>query len=144
VCASTNGDLPVTSTPLAKGYTRILVFCSMPACLSPVVSAVSPVQILLRCFLTRYAPSTSQSSIRLRLGICIGRDMLDSTRTWWVGRGISGGSVELKGGATVCLYGVETFTLTVFIYCTSSRTYIIAVLEASYGFDAGCVFVVAN
>lgn len=54
-------------------------------------------------------------------------------------RGMNGGSAELEGGATVYLYSVETFTFAVFIYCTSSRTYIMAVSEASCGFDVGCV-----
>jgi hypothetical protein len=58
---------------------------------------------------------------------------------WWVGRGISGGSAELEGGATVYLYSVGTFALAIVIYCTMSRSSIIAASEGSCGFDAGRV-----
>jgi hypothetical protein len=53
--------------------------------------------------------------------VYIGRDVLESTRTWWVGRGINGGSADLERGAMIYLYGVETFALAVFIYCTARQ-----------------------
>jgi hypothetical protein len=65
--------------------------------------------------------------------------VLESTRTWWVGRGINSGSAVLEGGATVCLYSIEAFALAIVVYCIASRSCTIAVLEADCGLGAGCV-----
>jgi hypothetical protein len=58
--------------------------------------------------------------MRLRLGMCVACDVPKSTRTWWVGRGINGGSVELEGGVTVYLYGMQAFALATVIHCNAS------------------------
>jgi hypothetical protein len=36
-------------------------------------------------------------------------------RTWWVGRGINGGSAELEDGTTVYLYSIEAFALAIVV-----------------------------
>jgi hypothetical protein len=41
------------------------------------------------------------------------------TRTWWVGREISGGSEELEGGATVYIYSMQAFALAIVLHYTS-------------------------
>jgi hypothetical protein len=58
------------------------------------------------------------SNIQLWLGIYIVCDVLEGTRTWWVGRGINGGPAELEGGATVRLCSIKAFALATVVHCT--------------------------
>lgn len=58
--------------------------------------------------------------MQLLLSTRIGRDVIESTTTWSVGRGIHSGSAELKGGATVYLYGMKAFALAIAVCCTAS------------------------
>jgi len=91
--------------------------------------------------LQRQRSSSNTPLLKPRLGpwysvLCI---CISAASTWWIGRVINGGSAELKGGATVYLYGIEAFALARVVHYTTSQGCTMAVSEADCGFDAGCV-----
>jgi hypothetical protein len=47
--------------------------------------------------------------------------------------------VELEGGATVYLYGIEAFALAMAVYCATSQICMMAVSDADCGLGAVCV-----
>jgi hypothetical protein len=56
-----------------------------------------------------------------------------------MGRGINGGSMRPRGSRAIYLDSIEAFALAVVVYCTASRSYMIAVSEADCGIGAKSV-----
>lgn len=59
------------------------------------------------------SPSLLAIGVGYGQGMYVDCDLPESIRTWWVGRGINGGSAELEGVVIVSLYSMQAFVLAI-------------------------------